>query len=117
MFSSQVFSETYVCSHVSESNFLDVEKGEVDFDKFERDGDHFFLLTHSGERGMKFETTEDDKMIVLTDVSDLLINYLVVEVYFINKETKDYVYSLLDFERILKNSSPYRKRGRSTVVE
>ena len=101
LFSSQVFSETYICSTV---NFL----GEIDTEKFERSGKDFWVGGKEG--GRRWDTLEDDRMILLSNISHIeerldstSQSSFVVGLYFINKETNQWGSTFSTFSTVINN--------------
>ena len=110
LFSSQVFSETYVCSHIDSS-------GEIQIKKFERSEKDFWFIGENGG-GTRYETSEDDRMVVLTNTDSYWEQpgSFYVSVFFIDKETKEWGGYLSKLSLIL-DSVDTSERGKCDVVD
>ena len=78
--SSQVFSETYVCSQINDS-------GELETAIFKKDGEHFYSY-FEGSMFTQFETLENDGMIVLTKLIPFGDTFS-LQIWSINKTTNE----------------------------
>ena len=107
-FSSQVFSETYICSQEL-SNFG--RPGEVETTIFERNGESFNYEFEGDKRLSKFEiTSETETLIILTDVfGDNL------DIVFLDKVTKEFGRRFLNMGSF-RNSSFPPTYGKCVVV-
>ena len=91
--SSQVFSETYVCSQKNDS-------GDLVMAAFKRDGEHFYSY-FEGAKLTQFETLESDRMIVLTKLIPRGADTYSLQIWSINKTTNE-----LDGKRLRFNGFP-----------